>query len=94
VVKLYTDYKKPTMYQYNGFMRDNISEVWFICLFCTETPPFIPHLQSLDDTSNFEEFEKIKHSPLLDDNRTEREFTGQNLPFVGFTYVKQAPTEG
>ena len=57
--------------------------------FITETPPFVPHLESLDDTSNFEEFEKIKHPVPLEDPRSQREFTGRDLPFIGFTYVKK-----
>ena len=55
----------------------------------TETAPFVPHLESLDDTSNFEEFEKIKHMPVLDDHRYDREFSGKDLPFVGFTYAER-----
>ncbi|XP_052800201.1 citron rho-interacting kinase-like isoform X2 [Mya arenaria] len=55
----------------------------------TETPPFVPQLQGLDDTSNFEEFEKIKSPPLFDDHKNEKEFSGKDLPFVGFTYVEK-----
>lgn len=58
-----------------------------------ETPPFVPHLNSLDDTSNFEEFEKIKQSPVVDDHKNEREFSGNDLPFVGFTFVKKQPSD-
>ncbi|WAR01895.1 CTRO-like protein [Mya arenaria] len=54
-----------------------------------ETPPFVPQLQGLDDTSNFEEFEKIKSPPLFDDHKNEKEFSGKDLPFVGFTYVEK-----
>lgn len=58
-------------------------------MFVSETPPFVPHLASLDDTSNFEEFEKIKHPVSLEDSRSPREFTGKDLPFVGFTFIKK-----
>ena len=52
------------------------------------TPPFVPQLASLDDTSNFEEFEKIKHPVSLEDTRNNREFSGKELPFLGFTFIK------
>ncbi|XP_053375258.1 citron Rho-interacting kinase-like [Mercenaria mercenaria] len=58
-----------------------------------ETAPFVPHLESLDDTSNFEEFEKIKHPPVLDDHTHDREFSGKDLPFVGFTYAGRKSTD-
>ncbi|XP_056008615.1 citron Rho-interacting kinase-like isoform X2 [Ostrea edulis] len=51
-------------------------------------PPFVPHLSSLDDTSNFEEFEKKRYQPSFDDYNTSKEFSGKDLPFVGFTYVR------
>ena len=51
-------------------------------------PPFVPHLSSLDDTSNFDEFERIKFQPHFD-YQPSKEFTGKDLPFVGFTYVRQ-----
>ncbi|KAL4223686.1 hypothetical protein ACF0H5_017154 [Mactra antiquata] len=56
-------------------------------------PPFVPQLQGLDDTSNFEEFEKIKHSPSYDDYKKEQEFSGKDLPFVGFTYAERKKSD-
>ncbi|KAK3596286.1 hypothetical protein CHS0354_030661 [Potamilus streckersoni] len=54
-----------------------------------ESAPFVPNLSSMDDTSNFDEFEKVKHTPNLDDFQTSRDFSGRDLPFIGFTYSKQ-----
>ncbi|XP_052223336.1 citron Rho-interacting kinase-like isoform X2 [Dreissena polymorpha] len=51
----------------------------------SETPPFVPQLDGLDDTSNFEEFEKIK-TPLVFEEDNDAKFSGKDLPFVGFTY--------
>jgi hypothetical protein len=50
-------------------------------------PPFVPVVKGVDDTSNFVEFEQERPSPRIEDFRTKREFSGNNLPFVGFTYV-------
>nr|XP_034339330.1 citron Rho-interacting kinase-like isoform X2 [Crassostrea gigas] len=56
-------------------------------------PPFVPHLSSLDDTSNFEEFEKKRYQPCFDDFNTSKEFSGKDLPFVGFTYTRPQNSE-
>jgi citron Rho-interacting kinase len=53
----------------------------------------VPHLESLDDTSNFEEFEKIKHPPVFDEHKHDRDFSGKDLPFVGFTYTENKPAD-
>ncbi|XP_013411318.1 citron Rho-interacting kinase [Lingula anatina] len=55
-------------------------------------PPFIPTVNSLDDTSNFDEFDKIPEEPSIDDFKTRREFSGKDLPFIGFTYTKAPPS--
>ncbi|XP_067649660.1 citron Rho-interacting kinase-like isoform X2 [Haliotis asinina] len=52
------------------------------------SPPFIPTVNSLDDTSNFEEVEKVKPQPSLDEFKIQKDFSGRDLPFVGFTYVR------
>ena len=57
-------------------------------LYFPETPPFVPQLSSLDDTSNFEEFEKIKH-PVSFEETKGHQFSGKDLPFLGFTFVKK-----
>ncbi|XP_052093573.1 LOW QUALITY PROTEIN: citron Rho-interacting kinase-like [Mytilus californianus] len=58
-----------------------------------DTPPFVPHLSSLDDTSNFDEFERVKYQPAFDEYNETRDFSGKDLPFVGFTYVRNAKEE-
>lgn len=56
------------------------------------TPPFIPHVTSDDDTSNFDDFEKVKsvHFELSPYERNTG-FTGKDLPFIGFTFTKMFP---
>ncbi|ESP05103.1 hypothetical protein LOTGIDRAFT_53739, partial [Lottia gigantea] len=51
-------------------------------------PPFIPTISSLDDTSNFDEVEKIRQPPNLEEFKSQREFSGKDLPFIGFTYIR------
>jgi len=56
-------------------------------------PPFIPHVNSDDDTSNFDDFEKVKSvhfAPTSYERNTG--FTGKDLPFVGFTFTRTVPT--
>ncbi|XP_045599128.2 citron rho-interacting kinase [Procambarus clarkii] len=58
-------------------------------------PPFVPVVNGVDDTSNFEEFENEKRLPSVDAFLIRQGFTGKNLPFVGFTYNrKQENGEG
>jgi citron Rho-interacting kinase len=47
----------------------------------------------LDDTSNFEEFERIKYRPAFDEYNYTRDFSGKDLPFVGFTFVRGGKDE-
>ncbi|XP_033104985.1 citron Rho-interacting kinase-like [Anneissia japonica] len=52
-------------------------------------PPFVPTVNSVDDTSNFDEFDAAP--PTIDVNSfmKKKDFSGRNLPFVGFTFTKQ-----
>ncbi|KAJ3170832.1 hypothetical protein HDU87_008717 [Geranomyces variabilis] len=53
-------------------------------------PPFVPELSGPDDTRYFEdednESKKLLKKPLAQT----RAFTGQNLPFIGYTYLQDA----
>ena len=66
--------------------------LYIICIFwhliIAATPPFIPTVNGKDDTSNFDEFEKERDPPYYDGFRTRREFSGKDLPFLGFTYTR------
>ncbi|XP_071493466.1 citron Rho-interacting kinase-like [Diadema antillarum] len=55
-------------------------------------PPFVPTVSSVDDVSNFDEFDPVEPrshnaSALM---RNRGGFSGHDLPFVGFTYTKTA----
>ncbi|KAI8609085.1 kinase-like domain-containing protein [Chytriomyces sp. MP71] len=70
------------------------SHVWFQGFNWSQllemTPPFIPHLNGPQDTRYFEdednESKKFSKKPL----GKSRDFTGQNLPFIGYTYLQDA----
>ncbi|XP_042684730.1 citron Rho-interacting kinase isoform X4 [Centrocercus urophasianus] len=55
-------------------------------------PPFVPTLKSDDDTSNFDEPEK--NSGVLSSTRqlNPAGFSGEDLPFVGFSFIKALGT--
>ncbi|XP_021268500.1 citron Rho-interacting kinase isoform X9 [Numida meleagris] len=55
-------------------------------------PPFVPTLKSDDDTSNFDEPEK--NSWVLSSTRqlSPAGFSGEDLPFVGFSFIKALGT--
>ncbi|XP_035226847.1 citron Rho-interacting kinase-like [Stegodyphus dumicola] len=54
-------------------------------------PPFVPNVSSVDDTSNFDDFEP-ENRPSIGDLKSKREFSGKNLPFIGFTYTSPFET--
>ncbi|XP_062037894.1 citron Rho-interacting kinase isoform X6 [Lepus europaeus] len=51
-------------------------------------PPFVPTLQSDDDTSNFDEPEKNSWASSSPCQLSPSGFSGEELPFVGFAYSK------
>ncbi|KAJ9599608.1 hypothetical protein L9F63_009925, partial [Diploptera punctata] len=55
-------------------------------------PPFIPIVNGEDDTSNFDEFNPEPQTPSIESFKTKKGFSGDNLPFVGFTYVQEMET--
>lgn len=54
-------------------------------------PPYVPVVTSLDDTSNFDDFsDDAIPPPTPRTPRAKEAFSGKNLPFIGFTFVKDA----
>lgn len=49
-------------------------------------PPFVPDLRADDDASNFEVDEQIDQGETF---QIPRAFTGNQLPFIGFTYSNE-----
>ncbi|KAJ3197031.1 Rho-associated protein kinase 2 [Irineochytrium annulatum] len=54
------------------------------------TPPFIPELSGPDDTRYFDDEENESKKVARKTLPRTKEFTGQNLPFIGYTYVHNA----
>lgn len=57
-----------------------------INFFIVEVPPFVPSLNSSDDASNFTEVERKRSTPIVDSKDSKKHFSGDNLPFIGFSY--------
>ena len=56
-------------------------------------PPYIPSVCTPDDTANFEEFEPqsdlgVEQLSTPQSHRGQRGFSGQTLPFIGFTFTR------
>ncbi|KAJ8313775.1 hypothetical protein KUTeg_008336 [Tegillarca granosa] len=89
--KLLTD--KDNRLTYKGIVNHRFFSTINFKSIREETPPFVPHLNSLDDTSNFEEFEKVRYQPVFDNKQSSKDFSGKDLPFVGFTFVRKEGSE-
>ncbi|XP_055861655.1 citron Rho-interacting kinase-like isoform X2 [Biomphalaria glabrata] len=49
---------------------------------------YVPSINGLDDTSHFDEVEKVQRQPDLEVLKPQNDFSGRDLPFVGFTFCK------
>ncbi|KAJ3219933.1 Serine/threonine-protein kinase MRCK alpha [Dinochytrium kinnereticum] len=54
------------------------------------TPPFIPELSGPDDTRYFDDEENESKKVIRKNLPKTKEFAGQNLPFIGYSYVQNA----
>lgn len=66
----------------------------FIYYSFLKVPPIIPTVSGEDDISNFEDFHKKKKGtyvkkPQITSIKKTNEFSGENLPFLGYSFVKQ-----
>ncbi|KAF7283165.1 hypothetical protein GWI33_001228 [Rhynchophorus ferrugineus] len=52
-----------------------------------QVPPFVPKIKSFEDTSNFNHVQVKKRNPI-DNFKTISQFSGRNLPFIGFTFTQ------
>ncbi|CAG5116714.1 unnamed protein product, partial [Candidula unifasciata] len=49
---------------------------------------YVPSISGLDDTSHFDEVEKVRQQPNTAALKPQKDFSGCDLPFVGFTFSK------
>lgn len=52
-----------------------------------QVPPFVPKISSMEDTSNFSEIPSKKKNPTIESFKKRSQFSGRNLPFIGFTFT-------
>lgn len=53
-----------------------------------QVPPYIPKITSEDDLSNFSDIRPKRTEPNMENFKRKTQFSGRNLPFVGFTYTR------
>lgn len=54
----------------------------------SQVPPFVPKITSIEDTSNFSDIQTKKNQPHIENFKRKTQFSGRNLPFIGFTFVQ------
>ena len=60
-----------------------------------KSPPYVPVITGLDDTSNFDEFDNDFVKPHSTVNLKNTQLgSGRNLPFIGFTHIKEGSLVG
>ncbi|XP_066144839.1 citron Rho-interacting kinase-like [Euwallacea fornicatus] len=52
-----------------------------------QVPPYVPKVTSPEDTSNFNDVHSKKKHPSIENFKRRSQFSGRNLPFIGFTYT-------
>nr|XP_023022952.1 citron Rho-interacting kinase [Leptinotarsa decemlineata] len=52
-----------------------------------QVPPFVPKITSVEDTSNFSDVQSKKKTPSIESFKKRMQFSGRNLPFIGFTFT-------
>lgn len=52
-----------------------------------QVPPYVPKITAVDDTSNFSDIEIKKKEPNMHLYKKKTQFSGRNLPFIGFTFT-------
>lgn len=52
-----------------------------------QVPPYVPKISSSEDTSNFSDVPSRKNNPTMENFKKRTQFSGRNLPFVGFTFT-------
>lgn len=54
-----------------------------------QVPPYVPKISSIDDTSNFSDVQVKKNQPNIENFKKKTQFSGKNLPFIGFTFTQE-----
>ncbi|XP_015836485.1 citron Rho-interacting kinase [Tribolium castaneum] len=59
-----------------------------------QVPPYVPKISSMEDTSNFADVGAKKTTPSMENFKKKTQFSGRNLPFIGFTFTPGASSCG
>uniref|UniRef100_A0A914QKM6 non-specific serine/threonine protein kinase n=1 Tax=Panagrolaimus davidi TaxID=227884 RepID=A0A914QKM6_9BILA len=65
------------------------NEVWTFDNIQHSIPPYVPTLNGDDDTSHFEDFDDQNEPDVANSFSSPKAFTGNQLPFIGFTYSNE-----
>uniref|UniRef100_A0A914PIS2 non-specific serine/threonine protein kinase n=1 Tax=Panagrolaimus davidi TaxID=227884 RepID=A0A914PIS2_9BILA len=65
------------------------NEKWTFDNIQHSTPPYVPTLNGDDDTSHFEDFDDQNEADVANGFSPPKAFTGNQLPFIGFTYSNE-----
>lgn len=68
--------KKHNLFKHTNF--DNLKD---------QVPPFVPKITSMEDTSNFSDIPMRTKHPTIENFKKRSQFSGRNLPFIGFTFT-------
>ncbi|KAJ8916601.1 hypothetical protein NQ315_000246 [Exocentrus adspersus] len=52
-----------------------------------QVPPFVPKITSVEDTGNFTDVQSKRKTPTIESFKKRTQFSGRNLPFIGFTFT-------
>uniref|UniRef100_A0A914PLH8 non-specific serine/threonine protein kinase n=1 Tax=Panagrolaimus davidi TaxID=227884 RepID=A0A914PLH8_9BILA len=72
--------KKHRFFKNDKWTFDNIQH---------SAPPYVPMLNGDDDTSHFDDFDDQNEADIANGFSTPKSFTGNQLPFIGFTYSNE-----
>lgn len=79
-------------YNYKQIIQHSLFKSFDLQTFKDQIPPYIPKITAEDDLSNFSEIRPKKSEPnmenFISNKRKTSQFSGKNLPFIGFTFTR------
>lgn len=83
---LITDQKQR--YGYEKIVQHSLFKNLDLNTLRDQVPPYIPKITTEDDTSNFSDIRPKKTEANIENFKRKTQFSGRNLPFIGFTYTR------
>lgn len=91
VKHLITDKKRR--YNYQQIVQHALFKNLDVNTLRDQIPPYIPKITSDDDLSNFSDVRPKRNEPNLENFKRKVHFSGRNLPFIGFTFIRDNTAE-